>query len=89
MTALIISLIAAVCTALSYAQIPIVGWVGIVLGIVGWVVGAKACKANPADGKAKAGKIIGMIITILAIVSVILAFVLAGMMVGAVVGAMA
>ncbi len=88
MTALILGIIAAVCTGLSFAQIPFVGFIGIILGIVAWVMGAKAVKANPADGKSKAGKILGMIVTILAIISVIVAAVLAAALVGTLMGAM-
>ncbi|MEA4854139.1 MAG: hypothetical protein VB082_07705 [Christensenella sp.] len=90
MTALIIGLISAICTGLSF--IPVLGYAsipGLILAIVAWIVGSKAVKANPADGKAKAGKIIGMIITILAIVSLILVAIAAAALVGMVAGAVA
>lgn len=88
MTALILGIIAVVCTALSFAQIPFIGFAGLVLGIVAWVIGAKAVKANPADGKAKAGKILGIIVTILAIISIIVGAVMAATLVSTMMGAM-
>ncbi len=76
MSALIIGIIALVCTALGY--IPTVSWlsfIGLIFAIVAWVMGGKMVKADPTDGKAKAGKIIGMVITILAIIGIVLAIV--------------
>lgn len=89
MTALILGIIAAICTGLSFIPtVSFLGFVGLVLAIIAWVIGAKAVKANPADGQSKAGKIIGMIITILAIISIIVGVVLAAALVGTMVGAM-
>lgn len=78
MTALILGLIAAVCTGLSY--IPGVGFlsiIGLVFAIIAWIVGAKLTKADPRDSKAKVGKIIGIIITVWSIIAVIMVVVLA------------
>lgn len=71
MTALIIGIIALVLDILGFVGVPGAAFVGFILGIVAWVVGKKALQANPADGKAKAGKILGMVVTILGLISII------------------
>lgn len=87
MIALILGLAAAVCTGISFIPAAsVLSFVGLILAIVAWIMGGKMVKANPADTKAKIGKIIGMIITILAIISIILTIVL---LVGAGIGIMA
>lgn len=73
MTPLIMGIIAIVCTVLAY--IPGMGFLsflGLIFGIIAWVMGKKAVDADPYDSKAKAGKIIGMVVTILAIIGVVL-----------------
>lgn len=47
--------------------------IGFVLAIIAYVTGKNAVKANPSDGKAKAGKIIGLIFMILGIIAIVLA----------------
>ena len=58
MTSLVVGIIAAVCTALSFFGIPYVGFVGLVMGIVAWVMGSKASRLDAQDTKAKAGLLI-------------------------------
>lgn len=80
MTALVLGLIAAACTGLSY--IPAVSFlsiIGLVFAIIAWVAGRKALKVNRADGKAKVGMVIGIIITVWSMVAVVMMIV---MMVG-------
>lgn len=79
----ILGLIAIVCMILGWFGIPGVGFIAIILGIVAWVMGNNALKANPNDGRAKSGKIMGMVVTILAIISVIVAMILIGVIGGA------
>lgn len=77
MAALMLGIVAAICTGLSYIpSVSFLSYVGLILAIVAWVVGRKMTKANPSDAKAKIGMIIGIIITVLAIISVIMAIVL-------------
>ena len=83
MNVLIIGVIAAVCTLISFFGVPYVGFVGLVLGIVAWVMGNKACKEDPNDDKAKAGKILGIVVTILAIVSIVIGIIIVGSIIGA------
>ena len=81
MTALILAIVAIVCY--------VVGWIvpaagiftsiaGFVLSIIAFVMGRKTVAANPADGKAKAGKIIGLILMILGIISIVASILLIG-----------
>ena len=58
MVALIFGIISIVCCVLSWLGISWLSFIGLICGIVAWAVGASAVKANPADGQAKAGKII-------------------------------
>lgn len=83
MNALIVGVIAAVCTLISFFGVPYVGFVGLVMGIVAWVMGNKAYAADPQDTKAKAGKILGIVVTVLAIVSIIIGIIVVGSIIGA------
>lgn len=83
MNVLIIGIVAAVCTLISFFGVPYVGFAGLILGIVAWVMGNNACKQDPNDDKAKAGKILGIVVTILAIVSIVVAIVIVGAVIGA------
>ncbi len=77
MTALILGLIAAVCTGLSY--IPAVNFlsiIGLVFAIIAWIVGRKRLKANRADTPAKVGMIIGIIITVWSLIAVVMMIVM-------------
>jgi hypothetical protein len=76
MVALIFGIISIVCCVLSWLGISWLSFIGLICGIVAWAVGASAVKANPADGQAKAGKIMGIVTTIIAIVSVVIAIIL-------------
>lgn len=75
MTALIIAIIAIVCDALGFV-IPAFGlwfWIaGFVLSIIAFVMGKNAVKADPSNGKAKAGKILGLVFMIIGIVFIVL-----------------
>ena len=82
-TSLVVGIIAVVCTALSFFGIPYVGFVGLVMGIVAWVMGSKATRFDAQDTKAKAGKILGIVVTILAIISLIVGIVVVGSVLGA------
>ncbi|MEF9989198.1 MAG: hypothetical protein RR716_01620 [Christensenellaceae bacterium] len=73
MTALILGLVAALCTGLAY--IPAMAFltvIGLVLAIAAWIVGHKKVKADRTDTKARIGMIIGIIITVWAIVAVVM-----------------
>jgi len=83
MNALIVGVIAGVCTILSFFGVPFTGFIGLVMGIVAWVMGNNAYKANPSDDKAKYGKFIGIAVTVLAIVSIVVSIVVVGSIVGA------
>ena len=76
MVALIFGIISVVCCVLSWVGVSWLSFIGLICGIVAWAVGANAVKANPADGQAKAGKIMGIVTTIIAIVSVVIAIIL-------------
>ena len=74
MVALIFGIIALVCDIISWCYTPAswLSFLGLACGIVAWAVGGSMAKKNPADGKSKAGKIMGMIVTIISIISVII-----------------
>ncbi len=81
MAALILAIVAIVCYVVGWI-VPTVGIftsiVGFVLSIVAFVMGRKAVITNPADGKAKAGKIIGLILMIFGIISIVASILLIG-----------
>lgn len=85
------SMIAAICwiasILLSFLDLTAINWIlsigVLVFGIMGFVTSKKELAVDPANSKAKTGKIIGLIIIILEIVSVIAIFALAGLLVGA------
>ena len=80
--AIICWVVATICNLLSVPFIgSILGIVILVLGIMAFVTGRKELAADPTNGKAKAGKIIGLVIIILEIVSVVLSVAVIGMMV--------
>lgn len=79
----ILGLIAIICMILGWFNVPGVGFIAIVLGIIAWVMGNSALKANPDDSRAKGGKIMGMVVTILAIISVVVVMILIGIIGGA------
>lgn len=81
MKALILAIVALGCY--------VVGWIvpaagiftsiaGFVLSIIAFVMGRKAFAADPSNGKAKAGKIIGLILMILGIISIVAYILLIG-----------
>ncbi len=77
MTALILGLIAAVCTGLSY--IPAVSFlslIGLVFAIIAWVKGRKMLKVNHTDTKARIGMVIGIILTVWSMIAVIMMIVM-------------
>ncbi len=80
MKSLTFALIALICYVLAWVfnaalLSPIIGVilsiVCFVLSIMAYVTGKNALKANPSDGKAKAGKIIGLIFMILGIIGIV------------------
>jgi hypothetical protein len=75
MTALLIAIIAIICDVLGFV-VPGFGlwfWIaGFVLSIIAFVMGRNAVKADPGNGKAKAGKILGLIFMIIGIVFIVL-----------------
>lgn len=80
MKSLTIALVALICYALAWVLnaallSPAIGIVFsilcFVLSIVAYVTGKNALKADPGDGKAKAGKIIGLIFMILGIIGIV------------------
>ena len=85
MGALLIAIIAIICDALGFV-FPIAGlWlfiVGFVLSIIAYVMGKNAVKADPTNGKAKAGKILGLIFMIIGIIVVVLAILAITVLVG-------
>lgn len=83
MNALIIGCIAAACTVISFFGVPYTGLIGLVMGIVAWVMGSKAGKLDPADDKAKIGKILGIVVTVVAIISLVVTIVVVGSIIGA------
>lgn len=77
MTALVLGVIAAACTGLSYIPaVNFLSFIGLVFAIVAWVVGRKAVKVNRTDTKAKIGMIIGIIITVWSIIAVVMMIVM-------------
>ena len=78
MKSLLFAIIAIVLDVLCYV-IPaagmILGIVALVFAIIAYVTGKKILKTDPSDGKAKAGKIIGLIFIILSIIGIIFAIV--------------
>jgi hypothetical protein len=100
MKSLTIALIALICYALAWVfnaalLSPVIGIVlsivCFVLSIMAYVTGKNALKADPGDGKAKAGKIIGlifMILGIIGIVAMIAIMAIAGFAVASIAGAL-
>ncbi len=83
--AFILGIIAIICSALS-AFVPGLGllmWPGLILGIIAVVMGTKALKMDPSDGKSKIGRILGIIAIALFVISIILGVVLAGLLISA------
>ncbi|MEI6100669.1 MAG: hypothetical protein WCP73_02415 [Eubacteriales bacterium] len=76
MKSLTFAIIAIVLEILCYV-IPaagvIFGIAALVFAIIAYVTGKNILKTNPADGKAKAGKIIGLIFIILSIIGIVIA----------------
>ena len=80
MKSLTLALIALICYALAWVfnaalLLPAIGIVFsivcFVLSIVAYATGRKALKVDPGDGKAKAGKTIGLVFMILGIIGII------------------
>ena len=79
----ILGIIALVCMILGWFNVPGVGFIAIILGIIAWAMGSSALKANPNDSRARSGKIMGMVVTILAIISVVIVVMILGAIGGA------
>jgi len=84
MKSLIFAIIALVLVVVGWVVPAISLFTGIaafVFAIIAYVTGKNMLKADPSDGKAKAGKIIGLILMILAIIGIIMGIIaFAGLM---------
>ena len=68
---LILGVVALILCILGFFGIPGVAFAGFVLGIIAWVLGKKAYKADPSDKRAKAGKNLGIAVVIIGIISIV------------------
>ena len=82
MLSLILGIAAIACMAVGYCvqsvNLSLLIWAGAALGLVAWILGAKAVKRNKKDGAANIGKILGIIATVIGILLIIFAIFLAG-----------
>lgn len=75
-------ILAVVASALQFVGMPVVGWVGLAVGIGAVVEGYKAKKADPNSSEAKAAFVLGIIALVLFAAGMILSFVYVGMLMG-------
>lgn len=84
MLSLILGIAALICMALGYLvdSLNVLIWAGVALGIVAWIIGAKAVKKNKKDTASRIGKILGIIATIVGILLVVFVILLTGAVMG-------
>lgn len=86
MLSLVLGIAALAAMAVGYLvespDLSILIWAGAVLGLVSWIVGAKAVKRNKKDKAARAGKVLGIIATIVGILLIVFVILLTGAILG-------